>query len=170
MWHCASLFPLCARTHPHCRHHHLLHTRARRLAAERALQASLWDRRILDTLGTFVDNHDVPRFLEVNADVQLFKNALAYVLLAQVCTARSASRPSAALRAVLAQACLQSLSLLRCCAARALCTSPQAAPVDAGWLKAPPTVPAPPPQHCVQHYCVQHCNTVCNTAVCRASL
>ncbi|KAM3515517.1 hypothetical protein MY11210_000890 [Beauveria gryllotalpidicola] len=35
------------------------------------------------TLGTFVDNHDQPRFLAQKNDVSLFKNALTYVMLAR---------------------------------------------------------------------------------------
>lgn len=35
------------------------------------------------TLGTFLDNHDNPRFLNQKNDISLFKNALTYVMLAR---------------------------------------------------------------------------------------
>ena len=38
-------------------------------------------------LGNFVDNHDNPRFLHNNGDQTLLKNALAYIVFAEVCTA-----------------------------------------------------------------------------------
>jgi len=37
----------------------------------------------LDLLGTFIDNHDQPRFLNGNGDYELYQNAITYVLMAQ---------------------------------------------------------------------------------------
>jgi len=37
----------------------------------------------LDLLGTFIDNHDQPRFLNGNGDYKLYQNAITYVLMAQ---------------------------------------------------------------------------------------
>lgn len=34
-------------------------------------------------MGNFIDNHDVPRFLTIQPDEQLLRNAIAWVLLAE---------------------------------------------------------------------------------------
>ena len=40
--------------------------------------------RDVSVLGNFLDNHDNPRFLSVNSDQNALKNALAYVIFAEV--------------------------------------------------------------------------------------
>ena len=37
-------------------------------------------------LGNFLDNHDNPRFLHNNGDWTILKNALAYIVFAEVCS------------------------------------------------------------------------------------
>jgi alpha-amylase len=53
------------------------------LESELKLQREVLGPEVLPLLGNFLDNHDFPRFLELQPDHALFKNGLAWVLLAE---------------------------------------------------------------------------------------
>lgn len=53
------------------------------MSSERALQREVIAADKLALLGNFLDNHDFPRFLELQPDHALLKNGLAWVLLAE---------------------------------------------------------------------------------------
>lgn len=53
------------------------------LSSERALQREVIGADKVALLGNFLDNHDFPRFLELQPDHALLKNGLAWVLLAE---------------------------------------------------------------------------------------
>ena len=54
-----------------------------RLSSERQLQHEVLGADAVRLMGTFLDNHDFPRFLELQPDQALFKNGLAWVLLSE---------------------------------------------------------------------------------------
>lgn len=54
-----------------------------RLANERELLYEALGADVVARLGNFLDNHDFPRFLELQPDHALFKNGLAWVLLSE---------------------------------------------------------------------------------------
>lgn len=54
-----------------------------RLSSERELQHELLGADAVRVLGNFLDNHDVPRFLELQPDHALFKNGLTWLLLGE---------------------------------------------------------------------------------------
>jgi alpha-amylase len=56
---------------------------ARRLSNELRLQRELLGRDVTPLLGNFLEGHDFPRFLTLQPDVALFKNALTWLLLAE---------------------------------------------------------------------------------------
>lgn len=53
-----------------------------RLATERANEYKLLGSEVVATMGNFIDNHDVPRFLTQQPDETLMRNALTWILLA----------------------------------------------------------------------------------------
>lgn len=53
-----------------------------RLATERAAEYKLLGPEVVSTMGNFIDNHDVPRFLTQQPDDALLRNALTWILLA----------------------------------------------------------------------------------------
>jgi alpha-amylase len=53
-----------------------------RLATERANEYELLGPEVVSTMGNFIDNHDVPRFLTQQPDDVLMRNALAWIMLA----------------------------------------------------------------------------------------
>ncbi|WIA17732.1 hypothetical protein OEZ85_009247 [Tetradesmus obliquus] len=52
------------------------------LATERAAEYKLLGPEVVSTMGNFIDNHDVPRFLTQQPDDALLRNALTWILLA----------------------------------------------------------------------------------------
>jgi hypothetical protein len=70
--------PLATHTHTRARAHPL-----HRLLGEVQLQRQLLGAGATPLLGTFLENHDFPRFLTLQRDVTLYKNALTWLLLAE---------------------------------------------------------------------------------------